>query len=182
MTKFICLFCNKIKIRPKYSEDKHHSTHKEWANRKFCNTECRANYWKLNGSPRNTRITLVCKKCMSEYKVGKSREHISKFCSKKCQYSFYNYGKTTENEAIRKSTKYKIWRKAVFERDDYTCQMCNVRGGVLHADHIKQFAFFPNLRLDINNGRTLCIDCHKSTDTFGRTSIFGNVVSVSREA
>ena len=36
-----------------------------------------------------------------------------------------------------------------------------------HADHIKDFALFPNLRLDINNGRTLCKSCHRKTDNYG---------------
>ena len=40
-------------------------------------------------------------------------------------------------------------------------------GGVLHADHIKPFAFFPSLRFDLENGRTLCVECHKKTPTFG---------------
>lgn len=76
-------------------------------------------------------------------------------------------GITTENNRIRSSMEYREWRKKVFERDNYTCQHCNKRGGItLHADHIKQFALYPDLRLDVNNGRTLCLDCHKKTDTY----------------
>lgn len=59
------------------------------------------------------------------------------------------------------------WRKQVFERDNYTCQECGSRGGRLNADHIKPWCIFPELRFDINNGRTLCIKCHKKTDTYG---------------
>lgn len=61
----------------------------------------------------------------------------------------------------------KIWRKAVYEKDDYTCQICGERGGILQADHIKPYCLYPELRFDINNGRTLCIECHKQTDTYG---------------
>jgi hypothetical protein len=78
-------------------------------------------------------------------------------------------GVTPTNQLIRHSTEYKQWRKSVFERDDYTCQICFKKeevSGKLNADHIKPFANFPELRFDINNGRTLCIDCHKETDTY----------------
>ena len=65
------------------------------------------------------------------------------------------------------------WRKLVFERDDYRCLDCGIKSGeidrkiILQADHIYPFALFPRLRFDINNGRTLCIDCHRMTDTYG---------------
>jgi hypothetical protein len=75
-------------------------------------------------------------------------------------------GKTKEREKIRKSAEYKLWRTAVFQRDNYTCIWCGQRGGRLNADHIKPFALFPELRLAIDNGRTLCIDCHKTTESY----------------
>lgn len=75
-------------------------------------------------------------------------------------------GVTPINETIRKSFEYKLWRKAVFERDNYQCIWCG-KGGDIHADHIKPFAYYPELRFAIDNGRTLCVECHKSTDTYG---------------
>lgn len=64
-------------------------------------------------------------------------------------------------KVIRNSSAYTNWRKAVFDRDEYTCQICGQKGGKLNAHHIKQFAYFPELRLDINNGITLCEECHR---------------------
>jgi len=76
-------------------------------------------------------------------------------------------GITSIHEKIRKSFEYEQWRKSVFERDNYTCQLCGEIGDYLEADHIKPFAYHPELRLDINNGRTLCHNCHKLTDSYG---------------
>lgn len=74
----------------------------------------------------------------------------------------YNWkgGITPEIRVIRTSRVYALWRKEVFERDNYTCQECFQRGGELHADHIKSFKDYPDLRLDVSNGRTLCRQCH----------------------
>lgn len=74
-------------------------------------------------------------------------------------------GISNKNDRIRQSLEYKLWRTAVFERDRYTCIWCG-RKGQLQADHIKAFAFFPELRFAIDNGRTLCIPCHKTTPTY----------------
>lgn len=56
---------------------------------------------------------------------------------------------------------YKDWRRAVFERDNYTCQCCARRGISLQAHHIHPWANYPELRYDVDNGQILCISCHK---------------------
>lgn len=65
------------------------------------------------------------------------------------------------------SFEYKLWREAVFKRDNFTCIWCDARGGKLTSDHIKPFSLFPELRFSIDNGRTLCLSCHKTTNTWG---------------
>lgn len=74
-------------------------------------------------------------------------------------------GVSTEEQLLRMSSIYNEWRKAIYERDDYTCLMCYSRGKKLEAHHIKSFAEYPKLRLDLNNGITLCSDCHLKTKT-----------------
>lgn len=74
-------------------------------------------------------------------------------------------GVTPENERQRKSIEYTMWREQVFERDNWECQECHTRSGrgspvTLNADHIKPFALFPELRFVVENGRTLCAECH----------------------
>ncbi len=79
---------------------------------------------------------------------------------------FWLGGLTEKNISIRNGLDYRLWREAVFKRDNYTCIWCGQIGGKLHADHIKPFALFPELRFAIDNGRTLCEECHKKTDTY----------------
>lgn len=119
------------------------------------------------------------RKPLTEYNCANCKVFVSKltgticktsktrFCSRKCASEYKDFGKTKLQKKIRQSTSYKNWRTSVFQRDNFTCQECGERGGELNADHIKPFAFFPELRLELSNGRTLCIDCHKKTDTWG---------------
>ena len=78
------------------------------------------------------------------------------------------------NRKIRYSLEYRLWRDAVFKRDDYTCIWCgDNKGGNLNADHIKRFSEFPELRFAIDNGRTLCVGCHRKTDNWGSRGLKG---------
>lgn len=74
------------------------------------------------------------------------------------------------------SSDYKDWRKAIFERDDYICQICFKRGGQLHADHILRWKDHPTSRYDTNNGRTLCVSCHRKTPTYGNKKQLPNIM------
>src|SRR5574344_118033 len=65
------------------------------------------------------------------------------------------------NREIRNSQEYADWRTQVFERDNYTCQHCKKVGGKLNAHHIKEFSKYPDKRFDVDNGLTLCVECHK---------------------
>ena len=56
------------------------------------------------------------------------------------------------------------WRTKVFERDNYTCQICGVKNCFLTAHHIKSRAKFPKLRYNVSNGITLCELCHAKSD------------------
>lgn len=79
-------------------------------------------------------------------------------------------GITPKNIAIRMSMDYKLWREAVFARDGYACTECGTHKSPFNADHIKPFALFPELRFAIDNGRTLCVPCHRKSETYGNNS------------
>lgn len=107
----------------------------------------------------------------TEFKPGKSpwNKGIKRLDISGENHPNWRGGITKEHIKVRNSLEYKQWRKQVFERDNYTCVCCkrkNEVSGKLQAHHIKPFSLYPELRLSVENGRTLCEDCHKQTDTY----------------
>lgn len=88
------------------------------------------------------------------------------------------YTKHQLDRLARYSHEAATWRKSVFERDNWTCQVCKVRGNRLEADHIKPWAYFPDLRFELSNGRTLCRPCHDKTKMSAKRmkEIYGKIL------
>jgi 5-methylcytosine-specific restriction endonuclease McrA len=135
----------------------------------FCSKSCRALFhkerWFANGNKINYgkhHSKLTKKKIGLANSISLKGNKIN--CGKKNH--FWKGGISSINKKIKSSIKYKDWRNKVFTRDNWTCQECGKRGGIIHAHHIKPFSLFFELRFLINNGKTLCIDCHKKTDTW----------------
>lgn len=116
------------------------------------------------------------KKFSIEHRNKLSMANSGKKFPERCGKNHPNWkgGVTSLNEKIRKSLEYKLWRKAIFVRDNYTCIWCGQVGGRLNADHKKPFRDYPEIRFAIDNGRTLCEDCHKTTDTYGFKVLYPN--------
>lgn len=91
-----------------------------------------------------------------------SKALIGKFNPKISGENHYAWkgGVRTENNKIRASLQGRLWRKAVFERDNFTCQKYGTRGGELVAHHIQNFSDFVELRFAIDNGITLSKKAH----------------------
>jgi 5-methylcytosine-specific restriction endonuclease McrA len=90
-------------------------------------------------------------------------------CSMACKRRNGWGTKTPKVKLLRASIRARKWRAAVLARDNYTCQICGLRGVPLHADHIKPWARYPKLRFELTNGRALCVPCHRATPTYGRS-------------
>ena len=60
---------------------------------------------------------------------------------------------------IRKSPEYQRWWREVKHRDENTCRVCTVRRN-LHVHHIKPLEKYTEFATDLDNGITLCGNCH----------------------
>jgi hypothetical protein len=77
--------------------------------------------------------------------------------------------KYSERKLEYRRIEYRLWREAVFARDNFTCQKCWERGTYLESHHIKNHNKYPELRFAIDNGITFCKKCHKEFHKiFGR--------------
>jgi len=99
-------------------------------------------------------------KRQAEWMVGKNNPMYGKRGKDNPGYKNGKY--TADKKRFWSTSEYQQWRKAVYERDNYTCQNCgDNKGGNLNAHHIKSWADFPELRYKISNGITLCDKCHQ---------------------
>ena len=143
-----------------------------------------SNHWNWKGGPRkckcgcflknrskSTRMCIECRKIyLSKKMTGKNNPS-------------WNGGFTSFRKSLHGSSQYRQWRLNIFKRDNYTCRECFKRGGYLEAHHIKRIIIIireaiPNYKdlrgfqiknrlieyeplWDLNNGLTLCLNCHK---------------------
>lgn len=123
-----------------------------WGN--FCSRKCKTDF--ASGVPSKitgTKYSFEVRKKMSAARQGMDIDYWGGFI-------------TSDSRRERGQFRNSVSR-AVLERDNYTCQLCEKRGGDLHVDHIQPWAEYVELRFDINNCRTLCVDCHYLI-TFGK--------------
>ena len=107
---------------------------------------------KMSQSAKGRRLSkLTCKK-ISE-------------ATKKESNPNWKGGISTESQLIRGSIEYKLWKGSVFIRDNFTCRKCKTENKGLIAHHLFNFAEYLELRFAIDNGITLCINCHHKFHT-----------------
>lgn len=178
-----CIICNK-KVTQTYNQSK-----KDFLSRKYCSEICAGtdeNHRKiisarLKGRPKAQNGYSFPKGC--KINLGR-RQSLEERLMRSQRYpkadNHWNWkgGVNLINDSLRKSISFKLWREEIFKRDDFTCQKCNKRGIKIHAHHIKPFSLYPELRFVSDNGMTLCVECHKDTDSFGG-KLFKNYITDS---
>ena len=128
------------------------------------------NCFECNMKKIRNKVSMICPVCGKIFERGLAAKKRMKnsYCSKGCAgvakkgegCYLWKGGVSSELRRARVSAEYKRWRTSVFERDNYTCRDCGIRGTHLHPHHIKEFALFPSLRYEVSNGVTLCEKCH----------------------
>jgi len=155
MIECTCNYCETVFLK--------HACHAKRAKKVYCSLTC-------SRADQEVKVTVICKHCNQPFQLRPSEISKITTCSRECSRASrakqenpnWRGGVTSDRKAAMETFEYKNWRMLVFSRDDYTCQMCSKRGGNLEADHIKPWAYFPKLRYNVDNGRTLCRLCHHS--------------------
>lgn len=128
---------------------------------------------------------LRCVKCANKLKTGENNnkwvgglpkcldcgKQLSAYETKRCPTCYHllrrgekhpNWkgGITSPSKKERAVNETRLWSKNVLRRDKFTCQLCGQVGGKLNAHHKKEWSNYKELRFDIDNGVTLCKECH----------------------
>ena len=160
-----CKLCSKEFIK------KSNESNKYWVSKKYCSSKC---------SLIITSINLE-KGRIKGKKLSKSTKIKIRIANKGSKNYFWKGGKSNLKRQIINLFEYRQWRSDVYHRDDFTCQECGIRGGKLECHHIKALSVILNSNniksikeaidcnelWDINNGQTLCKNCHTLTDNYG---------------
>ena len=78
------------------------------------------------------------------------------------RHNLWKGGISVKNRKIRMGIEFRLWREAIFARDNWTCQKCNKRdGSEIHPHHTLSFAKHSELRFVVDNGITFCKKCHR---------------------
>lgn len=148
---------------------------------KYCSKDC----YNKNISPNFRRprgirnkldkgVYLNCLICGIEFRVKKYRKDTAQYCCDACRaigvgrtqrgsnHPKWNGGSHYEDKKFRSTEEYEKWRTHVYQRDRWTCQKCGIkcnRHNII-AHHKLSFKYFPSVRYVVDNGITLCRNCH----------------------
>lgn len=182
-----CLYCK--------TEFKSYLCYRKRGGGKYCSHEC-------EGKSRDKKSLCKCLLCGKS--VYRDQSHIKngggKYCSSSCSgkgnsgsnHFWWKGGITPVRDLIRNNLVYKKWRTSVFTRDNFTCTICRKKERMLEADHKYPFALILDkfkitsldealecsFLWDIENGQTLCKNCHKNTPSYLNRWMFKSKITI----
>lgn len=158
----------------------------DWGkDRKYCSFECKSK------DRKSKLVELKCDNCSKvfnrkESKIKRATKIGSNhnFCCHKCHNQYLNKNKIRPINKNKNAGLKRLllqWSKKIKERDEYTCQLCGLFDKIwLQAHHIKSKSKFPELMFNLNNGITLCLECHLLQHTDDKRA-FGLINAKIRE-
>lgn len=117
-----------------------------------------------------TRIKYICycgsphEMYMSNFKKGYPCKECKrrKFLGEKNSNFNPNLSEYDRLEIGRYEEGYGSWRKSVYRKYGYKCDICNKdSNNDLIAHHLEGYSENPKLRTEVSNGVCLCLRCHK---------------------
>ena len=130
----------------------------------LCET-CGEKFWRKPYDIAHGNCRFCSKQCYFHGQRGVSKNCSGRTWKTGDSNPNWKGGITPISKKIRQSLTMRQWREDVFKRDNWTCQKCGKRSKAgayvrIEAHHVKPFAVFPNLRMCVDNGLTLCKKCH----------------------
>jgi len=184
--KYCCVECYSVSVSKRQLGDKNHMwnggkreiickqcgkifrQHKSKADRQFCSYNCYLGSKGHGAAKKEIKCPTCGNLFENKYDMSRARKYCSPECHRKMQSMrqfgsgshFWQGGKVHGVRRLRNHPLYAEWRKNVFERDGYRCQICGVVGGRLVAHHLVPVSENPRKALRLSNGATLCWNCH----------------------
>lgn len=110
----------------------------------------------------NAMLSTICPECIFDKNRGENNWRWNP------DLTFEDRQRNRALPFYENGMTYESWRFEVYKKDDFTCQICghkNIKGlgysKNLNAHHKDSWDLNEDKRFDINNGVTLCCDCHK---------------------
>ena len=139
---------------------------------KICSRECATKYYVGENSPmygrereKYAQIVFNCDCCgieNSQYKSHYDNQNHH-FCNTICRDTFVKAQVSKQDKEILKnrySPNIRVWKRLCLERDNEECQVCSSDID-LRIHHLNSFTRFPKLQFNLDNGVTMCEDCHR---------------------
>lgn len=154
----------------------HINCNKKLGCKNYCSMECqhKANSIKMSGKNHPMSGKKHSDKAIDKMRLARVGKYIGKDSPR------WKGGVTTKNTKERRSLKTKQFTQNILKRDDFICQVCRLKSHDKYpniklfrkykcvgkdvkviVDHIMPWGFYPELRHNIENARTLCKPCHQ---------------------
>lgn len=160
---------------------------KDITKRKICSIDCLKKWMKKNQSGKNNPIwnsfPVNCAYCGKEKYVAEYRlkEYNKFFCNTTCMGKWQSANRAGENSPLYIKDRSKIkmkerddwdarpehkrWKYLIHKRDGKRCNFCGTKVSNPCLHHIVPFSVSKEKRDDVDNGVTLCFDCHTMVHT-----------------